>query len=30
MSGITFFFVLAGVSSLTAQLFRFVDWVERG
>jgi hypothetical protein len=29
MSGWTFFFILVGVSFLTAQLFRVVDAIER-
>lgn len=30
MTGWTFFFMLVGVGTLTAQLFRVIDWVERG
>lgn len=29
MNGWTFFFVLVGVSTATAQLFRVVDFIER-
>ena len=30
MTGWAFFFMLLGVGTLTAQLFRVIDWVERG
>ena len=30
MTGWTLFFMLLGVGTLTAQLFRVIDWVERG
>lgn len=29
MTGTTFFFVLVGISYLTAQVFRLVDYIER-
>lgn len=29
MTGWTFFFMLLGVGSATAQLFRWINWVER-
>lgn len=29
MSGTTFFFVLLGISTLTAQVFRILDAIER-
>ena len=29
MTGWTFFFVLVGAAFLTAQLFRFIDFIER-
>lgn len=30
MSGIEFFFVLSGVVSVTLQVFRVMEWIERG
>lgn len=30
MTGWTFFFVVLGVSTLTAQLFKLIDVIERG
>lgn len=30
MSGSAFFFVLVGVSYLTAQVLKFIDFLERG
>ena len=29
MTGLEFFFIVLGISSLTAQLFRLVDFIER-
>lgn len=29
MNGWTLFFVIVGIGYCTAQLFRFVDWIER-